>query len=191
MSVAADASVGVEVSGEEPAPAPTPLPVHLDIRSLALTGLFVLAAFYTLYVARAFLVPLVVALLLSFLFSPLVRRLRRARVPEWLSAAAILLVVVATTGGALYSLSGPAKSWVAQAPQALQTVEIRLHALVRPLEGLTRTAEHVEKMTDIAASDTPQVELKRESLAEAVFGGTQNVLGAAFVVSVRLYFLLA
>ena len=43
------------------------------IRNLALTGLFVLAAFYTLYFARSFLLPIVLALLFSLLLSPFVR----------------------------------------------------------------------------------------------------------------------
>jgi predicted PurR-regulated permease PerM len=183
----------VAVAAEEDvkAPTPTPFPVRVDIRSVALTGLFVLAVFYTLYVARAFLVPLMVGVLLSFLFSPLVRRLRRARIPESLSAAAILLAVVATVGGGLYGLSGPAAAWIAQAPQAISTVESRMRKVMRPLERFTRTAEHVEKMTDMGDTGTPQVELKRESLAATVFGGTQNFLGSAMMVSVLLYFLLA
>jgi len=183
--------VGVVAAEDEPAPTPTPLPVRVDIRSIALTGLFVLAVFYTLYVARAFLVPLVVGLLLSFLFNPLVRRLRRARIPTPVSAAAILLAVVAIVGAGLYGLSGPAASWIAQTPQAIATVESRLEKVTRPLERFTRTAEHVEQMTEMGEGGPPQVELKRDSLAATVFGGTQNFLGSALIVSVLLYFLLA
>jgi predicted PurR-regulated permease PerM len=62
---------------------------------------------------------------------------------------------------------------------------------MRPLQRFTRTAEHVEKMTDMVDTRTPQVELKRESLAATVFGGTQNFLGSAMIVSVLLFFLLA
>jgi predicted PurR-regulated permease PerM len=185
-----DAPVGVE-AGKDEAPTPTPFPVRVDIRSVALTGIFVIGVFYTLYFARSFLVPLMVGLLLSFLFNPLVRRLRRARIPTSLSAATILLGVVATVGAALYGLSGPAASWVAQAPQALSTVETRLRKVMKPLERFTKTAEHVEKMTDMGEPGAPQVELKRDSLAATVFGGTQNFLGAALVVSVLVYFLLA
>jgi hypothetical protein len=58
-------------SGDEE-PHPIPFPVRVDIRSVALTGLFVLAVFYRLDLGRSFFVPLVLALLLSFLFSPLV-----------------------------------------------------------------------------------------------------------------------
>lgn len=185
-----DERVGVDAEKDR-APTPTPFPVRVDIRSVALTGLFVLAVFYTLYVARAFLIPLMVGVLLSFLFNPLVRRLRRARVPTSLSAAAVLLGVVATVGATLYGLSGPAANWVAQAPQALTTVETRLRKVMKPLERFSQTADHVEKMTDIGEPGAPQVELKRDSLAATVFGGTQNFLGAVMVVSVLLYFLLA
>src|SRR5690348_1635700 len=44
-----------------------------DVRSLALTGLFVLAIFYTMYFMRSILLPLVLALLLSYLIRPIVR----------------------------------------------------------------------------------------------------------------------
>jgi predicted PurR-regulated permease PerM len=190
MNSPPEASVGVAAETDA-ATTPTPFPVRVDIRSVALTGLFILAVFYTLYVGRSFLVPLMVGLLLSFLFNPLVRRLRRARIPTSLSAAAVLLAVAATVGAGLYGLSGPAMTWAAQAPQALAKVESRLRELTRPLERFTRTAEHVEKMTDMVDAGAPQVELKRESLAAAVFGGTQNFLGSAMVVAVLLYFLLA
>ena len=51
-----------------------------DIRSLALTGLFILALFYTLYFARSVLLPVVLALLLSFLLAPIVRALTKFRI---------------------------------------------------------------------------------------------------------------
>ena len=55
---------------------------RVEIRSLSITGLFVLAAFYTLYFARAFFLPIILAVLLDFLWSPLIRGLKRARIPE-------------------------------------------------------------------------------------------------------------
>jgi len=39
-----------------------------DVRSIALTGLFILAVFYTIYFMRSVLLPIVLALLLSYLF---------------------------------------------------------------------------------------------------------------------------
>src|SRR5688572_11806525 len=47
-------------------------------RSVGLTVLSILALLYTLYFARDFLLPIVIALLLDLLFSPVVRALTRA-----------------------------------------------------------------------------------------------------------------
>ena len=52
-------------------------PRPFDIRSVALTGLFLLAIFYTMYFVRSLLLPIVLALLLSYLLRPIVRGWRR------------------------------------------------------------------------------------------------------------------
>ena len=66
-----------------------------DVRSFSLTGLFILAIFYTMYFIRGVLLPVVLAMLLSYLFRPVVRVLTRIRIPPPLSAAMILLGVIA------------------------------------------------------------------------------------------------
>ena len=62
-----------------------------DIRSIALTGLFILAVFYTIYFMRSVLLPLVLALLLSYLLRPIVRGLARLRIPLPVSVRSCLL----------------------------------------------------------------------------------------------------
>jgi hypothetical protein len=54
------------------------------IRSISLTGLFVLACFHTLYFARDFFLPVTVAIVLMFLLTPLIRTLKRLGIPEGL-----------------------------------------------------------------------------------------------------------
>src|SRR4030095_7805206 len=61
-----------------------------DVRSVALTGVFILAVFYTVYFMRSVLLPIVLALMLSFLFRPIVRGLARLKIPLSVSAAFIL-----------------------------------------------------------------------------------------------------
>src|SRR5690242_21096243 len=52
-----------------------------DVRSIALTGLFILAVFYTIYFMRSVLLPVILALLLSYLFRPVVRGLAQLKIP--------------------------------------------------------------------------------------------------------------
>jgi predicted PurR-regulated permease PerM len=87
-----------------------------DIRSVALTGLFILALFYTMYFARAVLLPVVLALLLSYLFRPIVRALGKIGIRPSVGAAIVLLTAVATIGYGVSFLSTPAAGWLEKAP---------------------------------------------------------------------------
>src|SRR3954447_5092742 len=91
-----------------------------DVRSVALTGLFVLAIFYTMYFLRAVLLPLVLALLLSYLLRPVVRALARVRIPIWISSAVLLVGLLALIGYSASFLATPAAGWLEKAPYSLQ-----------------------------------------------------------------------
>src|SRR6476659_9823382 len=62
-----------------------------DVRSIALTGLFILAVFYTIYFMRSILLPIVLALLLSYLLRPIVRGLAKLKIPLPVGAAISLI----------------------------------------------------------------------------------------------------
>jgi predicted PurR-regulated permease PerM len=66
-----------------------------DIKSVALTGLFILAVFYTIYFMRSILLPIVLALLLSHLLRPIVRGLAKFKIPLPVGAAFILVGLLA------------------------------------------------------------------------------------------------
>jgi len=83
-----------------------------DIRSIALTGLFILATFYTIYFMRAILLPLVLALLLSYLLRPIVRSLARLKIAAPFGAALVLLSAITIIGVGISYLAAPAASWV-------------------------------------------------------------------------------
>ena len=70
---AADPSPGWTAAGSPRRPVCAPA----RAASVALVGLFVLALFAVLYVARAFVVPIVLAMHLALVLSPAVRALRR------------------------------------------------------------------------------------------------------------------
>jgi predicted PurR-regulated permease PerM len=82
-------------------PGPGSTTIQRDLSTL--TSLAVASAIiFTLYVARAVLVPVALAILLSFMLAPAVRRLRRAglhRVPAVLIAISLALGVILSLGG--------------------------------------------------------------------------------------------
>src|SRR5439155_18409325 len=87
-----------------------------DVRSIALTGLFILAVFYTIYFIRSVLLPIVLALLLSYLLRPIVRGLARLKIPLPVGAAFILIGLLALIGYGISALATPAVAWLQKAP---------------------------------------------------------------------------
>ena len=161
-------------------------------RSAALTGLLLLGVFYTLYFARALVIPIVLAVLLDFLLKPLVRALRRVGVPEVAGAAIVVLGSLGTVGATAYQLADPAREWVGKAPATLRQATDRLRTVRRPLEGLNRTAQQVQQVTrDANDTTTREVAVKGPSLSTKVLGGAQAFVTSALEVVILLYFLLA
>jgi len=164
----------------------------LGIRSLSLTGLFVLAAFYTLYLARSFFLPIILALLLSLLLSPIVRGLKRLYIPEGLGAALVVLGLLGVLGLGVYELATPAYDWMQQAPQSLRKVEAKLRQLKKPVQTMSKATEQVEKITKVAGGQEPaKVTVTGDSLGQKVFSGATNFVFSGAVMFILLYFLLA
>src|SRR6267143_5948236 len=106
-------------------------------------SLSIIAAILTvgaLYVARAFFIPLALALALHALLRPLVRGLERVRIPTPLGAAIIVLGTVAVGLTAAWSLSGPVAVWVEKAPASFANARAKLSDIARPLDRLTDAA---------------------------------------------------
>ena len=97
-----------------------------DVRSIALTGLFILAVFYTIYFMRSVLLPIVLALLLSYLLRPIARGLVQLKIPLPVSAAFILIGLLAVVGCGISALATPAVGWIQKAPQGLTELQHKL-----------------------------------------------------------------
>jgi len=168
----------------------------VDVRSIALTGIFVLLVFYTLYFARDFMLPVVLAFLLTFLLAPVVRGLHRIRVPEAIGAALVILAVLSGVVYGIYSLSGPAGDWIERAPQGLGRIERRVRDLQRPVTEVREAAEQVQEQVEEMAGQGRQgrrteVQVEGRTLTGVVFSQTQAFLAGAVVTIILLYFLLA
>ncbi|MEP7015459.1 MAG: AI-2E family transporter [Verrucomicrobiota bacterium] len=163
-----------------------------DVRSVALTGLFILAIFYTMYFMRAVLLPLVLALLLSYLLRPIVRALARLRIPLALSSAFLLLGLFALIGYGVSFLSAPAAGWLEKAPYSLGELQRKLYPLKKPMEQMARASGEIEKLaTPGGAPVKPVVEVKTHPIASMLFVRTPELVTSAVLLFILLYFLLA
>ena len=161
-------------------------------RSLGVTVLSILALLYTLFFARDFLLPIVIAVLLDLLFSPVVRALTRAGVAAPLGAAVVVVGMLAVVGLGVYELSTPVQRWANAAPKTLATAEARMKKLLKPLERVRQTAEQVETATSGGApAQAQEVIVRGPGIMARVFGTTQRFFTGAVEVVILLYFLLA
>jgi predicted PurR-regulated permease PerM len=161
--------------------------------SIALTGLFVLAIFYTFYFARIFFLPLVLALLLSLLLSPVVGVLSRLGIPRRLGSGLVVLALMGLFWGSVYLLIDPASAWIDRAPETLTRIEYKLRQFKRPVEKVDQATRKMEQLTGIKDGEESEteVQLEKESFSEIFFAGTRKTLAGLVMVVVLLYFLLA
>ena len=165
---------------------------HADARHVALVGLFILAVLYTLHLAQAFILPIVLAVLLDFMLSPVVRALKKRRITEPVGAGLNILGLLGALGAGGWYLAEPAADWIQRVPESTAAVQRKLQTMRGSVEQVTKAAEQVEKATEVAASEgVRQVEIKGPSLSKQLFGGTAALLSGATVVLFLTYFLLA
>ena len=110
--------------------------------------LAILAVATAVAVAKDFLVPVIVAFLLSLVFSPLCRWLRRRGIPEPLSAAVIIFALfsgIVTVSG---SLAVPVSEWIDDAPRITREVEQKLKALSGVAKAMKKVDEQVQRATN-------------------------------------------
>jgi predicted PurR-regulated permease PerM len=161
-------------------------------RSVGITILAALALLYTLYFARDFLLPIVIALLLDLLFSPVVRALTRIGVSAPIGAAVVVIGLLALVSFGVYELSTPVERWASEAPKTVAMAEARMKKLMKPFERVRRTAEQVETATTTAAPPkTTEVVVRGPGIVARIFGTTQRFAAGALEILILLFFLLA
>jgi predicted PurR-regulated permease PerM len=160
-----------------------------DVGSIALTGLFILAVFYTTYFMRSILLPLVLALLLSYLLRPIVRGLAQLKIPLSVSAALLLIGFFGLVGYGISALATPTVEWLQKAPAGLTELQRKLLPVKKSVAQVTEATGAIEKLASTNA-ETKAVEVKRHPIAEMLFMRTPEFAASAVLSLILLYFLL-
>jgi hypothetical protein len=156
------------------------------VRSIALTGLFVLAVFYTIYFMRSILLPIVLALLLSFLLRPIVHGLARLKIPLPMGAAFILIGLLALVGYGVSALAAPAVGWLQKAPAGLAELQHKLRPLKKSMAQVTQASGEIENLAKTPDAQTRTVEVKRHPITEMLFAAFLDVTKLGINPSIAL-----
>jgi len=160
-----------------------------DVRSIALTGLFILAMFYTIYFMRSILLPIVLALLLSYLLRPIVRGLGRLKIPLPVSAALLLIGFFGLIGYGISVLATPTAEWLQKAPAGFAELQRKLVPVKKSVAQVTQATGEIEKLAS-ANAEIKAVEVKRHPITETLFMRTPEFISNAVLSLILLYFLL-
>jgi predicted PurR-regulated permease PerM len=194
----------------DPSDEPERVLLHMpvDVRSVALGVLAVLAIVYTLHWASAVFIPLLLGMMFSYALSPAVNRLERWRVPRPLSAALLIVAVLAALGITAYRLSDDAAALLESLPVAAQRLRQVLHAQpgatpAAAIEKVQKAATQLERAAEESSRTDPQarqgvtrvqIEKPRFNIRDYLLTGTLSALalaGQLLVVCFITYFLVA
>ncbi|MGJ7508046.1 AI-2E family transporter [Variovorax sp. GT1P44] len=189
-----EASSVVEEVPVEPTDEPDRVLLHMpvDVRSVSLVVLAVLATVFALRWAAAVFIPLMVSLMLTYALAPLVDVLERWKISRWIGAAVILLGLGGAFGWTGYSLSGNASELLDALPVAAQKLRIGMRGTSRPtdasaLDTVQKAAAQLEQAAEensakvAARKGVARVIVERPSfnVRDYLWSGTVGLIAAA------------
>ena len=154
-------------------------------------GLFIYASVYVLGHAKSFLVPIVLAFLLSMVFGPVRRFFDRRGVPSGLTSLAIVLVLLFVLFGILTALAMPATNWVEHAPQIQDQIENKLSAVSESLNGLFTANKRLDDLMQSGSKNVQMVQVQGAGIATSAALTAPSMLAQILFTLVLLLFLLA
>ena len=180
------------------------LQMPVDIRSMSLVVLAIMASLFVLHWAKAVLIPVMLGVLFSYALSPVVNWFEDKRVPRWASAAVLMLAIFGGAGWTAWSLSAGAVELVQTLPDAAQKIAAALKAKAgsapSPIDTVQKAAAQIEQ----AARGNPAtpatrgvqrvtVEPRNFDVKEYLWTGSIGLaalVGQAIVVVFLTYFLM-
>jgi len=181
------------------------LHMPVDIRSVSLVLIATLAGVFMLRWAAAVVIPVLLGMLFSYAFSPLVNWLALRRIPRALTAAVLILSIVAGLGAAVYSLSDDASKLVEQLPKAVHKLRDTVQARAGKQANALTTVQNAASQLEQAAAETARAEpvgrgVQRVSVERPKFRindylwdgtlGLLGMLGQAGMVALISFFLM-
>ena len=147
----------------------------------ALTGILVLLSLAAVHYAKQFLLPVVLAVLIFFVFMPLQRRMQRIGINSHLAALSIVSGFLVGIGAIFFLLSGPVVEVVENLPDIMSDVALRLEAARDVMLAAG------ESLRSSATSEIPDL----RSAANANSNGSEDLLEGDMILttasSVLLY----
>lgn len=170
-----------------------PLSPGAGLRSWSVVILACLGLAAALYLGRSFFAPVLAAILLAYLFLPIVRRLTGVGVSPYVGAALVLLGLIGAGWFAITRFQEPAARWMEELPQVLREAEPKLRLLWEPVEQVAKAAESIEEVTGDGAREPGEIEVVSKNdgaLGARILTGIGELVTGLVITGFLLFFLL-
>lgn len=127
---------------------------------VALIGLFIIALLWCAYVARAVIVPVLLAWVIATIMLPVVRWLERHKVPRVLGVLLLTVALIGLIAALLTLLSTPIAVWLARASELTVLLKQKLQTISQPLALLEEARKSISSITD---GNQPTLKVEQES----------------------------
>jgi len=181
-------------------PAASTLRMPVDVYSISLAVLAVLAVVFTLHWARAVFIPLMLGVMISYALSAPVNLMQKWHIPRAIGAAVLLLAIVGGAGSAVYSLSDDAGELIETLPEAASKFRM---ALLKEwgtsggtMEQVQKTATLLERAANETGAPAPtapsgvtrvQIETPKLNVKDYLWMGTKGAIGFAGQLTMVLF----
>jgi predicted PurR-regulated permease PerM len=127
----------------------------VDARGLALGVLATVVSVYALWWGRAFAIPLLLGIVISYTLYPLVAWLEAIRIPRVFGTVIVMTAVISALTFGVYSLRGQMQTIIAQLPEAATKLSVGLAGMrigqIGNMQKMQNAATQVEKAATQAA----------------------------------------
>lgn len=164
----------------------------LRLIGFCLVVMTVIAAGFTIYAAREFLIPIAVAFLLAVMMSPIARVLER-RLPATLSAGLLTIGLIALLAGLITLLLPELAILSEQLPRSMQMLEQKIAGLREALGGIERASEEIQAATQQVgvASASEAVVVQQASPLTIALTSVAQIAAQMAAALLLTFFLLA
>ncbi|WP_407935843.1 AI-2E family transporter [Cupriavidus necator] len=177
--------------------APDAVNTALQRASTALVVLACLFSLYALHIARDFLVPVVIAIVMAYLLDPLVSALQRLGLPRVVAGTIVLLALLSALLSGAYLLQGQVESIVNSLPEVAGKISRSVGALLSGDDSMwqkvRRAATVLSGTGQVPARGARVVVEHPDQINNMLLAGSVSIFtmaGQAVVVVFLLYFLL-
>ena len=180
-----------EISSNEEMPQSEMQAQPLNLQTLFLGTLTLLAVLTALYVGRDIALPVVFAFVLKLVLQPALRlATEKLHIPRPPAAMLILLMFFGLLFGLGEILAEPASIWAQKLPEAMSTIKERISPISKPFQETQALMLHAEDMAHTSGPKVMPVAIQGNRLFDKVFDSTRAFIGETATTIVLLFFFM-